>query len=135
MGLSALLEETARSIFPDIGFNSFCTGTAVFSFNIKPLNYAEGQNVSPQQPFRRTYKSMAKCIFKNLAYISNVILVHIEDIPIWSVLIASALIFFEARYMFVYNLALPALFWILFSDGLVEKLTENTERVLQKEGK
>ena len=65
----------------------------------------------------------------------NVILVHIEDIPIWSVLIASASIFFEARYMFVYNLVLPALFWILFSDVLAEKLTENTERVLQKEGK
>ena len=110
----------------------------------------------------------------DLAYLSNGILVHIEDIPVarrlfesgclgwfgmfvalqmlikkryrvllallplnllWIVLIASTPIFSEARYMFVYNLALLVLFWILFSDGRTEKFEENTESVLQKEGK
>ena len=110
----------------------------------------------------------------DLAYLSNGILVHIEDIPVarrlfesgclgwlgmfvalqmlikkryrvllallplnllWIVLIASTPILSEARYMFVYNLALQVLFWILFSDGRTEKFEENTESVLQKEGK
>ena len=97
----------------------------------------------------------------DLAYISNAILVHIEDIPIirrffesgclgwfgifvamrmaskkcyrillallplnllWIVLIVTTPIFFEARYMFVYNLALPVLIWILFSGEKTENL-------------
>ena len=91
----------------------------------------------------------------DLTYLSNGILVHIEDIPVvrrffelgclgwfglfvtmravtqkrykvllsllplnllWIVLIFSTPIFFEPRYMFVYNLALPVLFFILLSN-------------------
>ena len=116
------------------------------------------------EPFAITWPSKELNIYQvniiekitgiDLAYISNAILVHIEDIPIvrrffesgclgwfgmfialrmlikkryrsllpllplnllWIVLIASTPIFFEARYMFVYNLALPVLIWMLFS--------------------
>ena len=109
----------------------------------------------------------------DLAYLSDGILVHIEDIPIvrrffesgclgwfgmfvalrmlikkryrvllallpvnllWIVLIASTPIFFEARYMFVYNLALPVLIWILFSGAKSGDLMKNTVSVSQKEG-
>lgn len=95
----------------------------------------------------------------DLAYFSDGILVHIEDIPLvrrffelgclgwfglfvvlrmliqkrykillallplnllWIVLIASTPIFFEARYMFTYNLALPVLFCILFMGEKLE---------------
>lgn len=91
----------------------------------------------------------------DLAYLSNGILVHIEDMPVvrrffelgclgwfglfvtmrvviqkrykvllsllplnllWIVLIFTTPIFFEPRYMFVYNLALPVLFFILLSN-------------------
>lgn len=116
------------------------------------------------EPFAITWKSEELNIHQvnivknlagiDLAYLSNAILVHIEDIPVvrrffelgclgwfclfvtmrviiqkrfkvllsllplnflWFVLILTTPVFFEARYMFVYNLALPVLFFILLS--------------------